>query len=96
MCVVCKVLTPDPCAQDEMGLGKTVQVLALVCYYKQVRGINTPSLVLVPASVLPNWQAEAAQWAPGLRILTYWGTAAERQATLRKQVGAWCVFVYYQ
>ncbi len=77
--------------QDEMGLGKTVQVLALVCYYKQVRTVATPSLVLVPASVLPNWQAEAALWAPALRVLTYCGPAAERQKTLCTRVGG-CVY----
>lgn len=73
-----------------MGLGKTVQVLALLCYLKQVRQETLPSLVLVPASVLPNWQAEAARWAPGLRVLTYWGTAREREHKLRRQVCCMC------
>lgn len=72
--------------QDEMGLGKTVQVLALLCYLKQVRQEARPSLVLVPASVLPNWEAEAARWAPDLRVLTYWGTAKHREEKLRRQV----------
>lgn len=69
-----------------MGLGKTVQVLALLCYLKEVRRETLPSLVLVPASVLPNWQAEAAQWAPDLRVLVYRGTAEERSTRLRREV----------
>lgn len=71
-----------------MGLGKTVQVLALLCYFKEVCKATQPSLVLVPASVLPNWQAEAARWAPDLRVLTYWGPAAEREQRLRREVGS--------
>jgi SNF2 family DNA or RNA helicase len=39
-----------------------------------------PALILCPASVLPNWAAEARRWAPGLRVLEYSGPAAHRDA----------------
>ena len=53
---------------DDMGLGKTVQTLALICHARQ-RSSGPPFLVVAPASVLSNWVAEAARFAPGLRVV---------------------------
>ncbi len=59
------------CLADDMGLGKTIQVLALLLISKQ-KGApqkNKPSLLIAPASLLANWAAEAARFAPSLRTL---------------------------
>ena len=40
------------------GLGKTIQVIALLAYLAESRGVPGPFLVAAPASVLPNWEAE--------------------------------------
>jgi superfamily II DNA or RNA helicase len=53
---------------DDMGLGKTVQTLALICHARQ-RNSDSPFLVVAPASVLSNWVAEAARFAPGLKVV---------------------------
>ena len=53
---------------DDMGLGKTVQTLALICHARQ-RDSGAPFLVVAPASVVSNWVAEAARFAPGLRVV---------------------------
>jgi non-specific serine/threonine protein kinase len=50
---------------DDMGLGKTVQVLALLESLRQNGGAKT--LLIIPASLLANWQKEAARFAPKLR-----------------------------
>jgi len=42
---------------DEMGLGKTVQVLAVMSHLRASNG-NIHALVIVPASLRDNWQAE--------------------------------------
>jgi superfamily II DNA or RNA helicase len=66
------------CLADDMGLGKTVVVLALLDARRQEREVagrtRTPSLVVVPRSVLFNWQQEAARFAPHLRVLDFSGT----------------------
>ncbi len=58
---------------DDMGLGKTVQTLAYLVGEQQAGRSQFPSLVVCPKSVLPNWAAEAARFAPSLRQLTLAG-----------------------
>lgn len=62
------------CLADDMGLGKTVQVLALLLYRRQKRSQSLPSLVVVPKSLVLNWQIEAERFAPTLQVLNYTGT----------------------
>ncbi len=57
---------------DDMGLGKTVQALALLLKSKKQDG-KKPTLVVVPASVVVNWQEEAQKFAPSLKVLDLTG-----------------------
>ncbi len=52
------------CLADDMGLGKTLQLIALLTLLE--RG---PHLLVVPASLVGNWQRELARFAPSLRVL---------------------------
>jgi len=54
---------------DDMGLGKTLQTLALVQHARNVLPNDPPFLVVAPASVVSNWQAEAAKFAPKLKVV---------------------------
>ena len=58
------------CLADDMGLGKTIQVLALLLCRRGAaeRAAGKPALLVVPASLLGNWRAEAARFAPSLRL----------------------------
>lgn len=59
---------------DDMGLGKTAQALAHLLIEQQAGRLDgRPALVVVPTSLVFNWQAEAARMAPGLRLLTLHG-----------------------
>jgi SNF2 family DNA or RNA helicase len=60
------------CLADDMGLGKTIQVIAFILHLQQKRGRNT-HLVVVPASLIFNWEAELEKFAPGLKLLTLHG-----------------------
>ncbi|RZL38357.1 MAG: DEAD/DEAH box helicase, partial [Rubrivivax sp.] len=63
---------------DDMGLGKTAQALAHIWAEKQAGRLDRPALVIVPTSLLFNWQQEAARIAPGLLVKTWHG--ADRAA----------------
>ncbi|KQM71122.1 DEAD/DEAH box helicase [Xylophilus sp. Leaf220] len=63
---------------DDMGLGKTAQALAHLLVEKQQGRADRPSLVVVPTSLVFNWQAEAARVAPQLKVLALQG--ADRHA----------------
>ena len=58
---------------DDMGLGKTAQALAHVLTEKNAGRLDLPVLVVLPTSLIFNWQAEARRMAPGLRLLTLQG-----------------------
>lgn len=58
---------------DDMGLGKTAQALAHVLAEKEAGRLKRPALVVLPTSLLFNWQAEAARMAPSLRVLALHG-----------------------
>ena len=58
---------------DEMGLGKTVQVVALLSSLIQDNPKVWPFLIVVPNATCANWRREIKKWAPGLRVVAYYG-----------------------
>jgi SNF2 family DNA or RNA helicase len=68
---------------DDMGLGKTVQALAWLQHLREMQGIG-PCLVICPASVVFNWNREAVQFTPGLKVLLL--TAGEHRHSLRQEI----------
>ncbi|VAW83287.1 Helicase, SNF2/RAD54 family [hydrothermal vent metagenome] len=56
------------CLADDMGLGKTMQVISLLLIIKKKK-TGIPSLLVLPASLLANWQTELSRFAPSLRCL---------------------------
>lgn len=53
------------CLADDMGLGKTVQMLALLSFDKG-KAVRRASLLVLPASLIANWEAEIRRFAPAL------------------------------
>ncbi len=56
---------------DDMGLGKTIQTIALLAvdYPK----LKTPSLIVMPKSLLFNWEREVQRFAPQITTATFYG-----------------------
>ena len=68
---------------DDMGLGKTVQAIALILSGKQEsKEALSPVLVVAPASVIYNWEAEIKKFAPELKVMVVTGSKPERRDLL--------------
>ena len=65
---------------DGMGLGKTVQIVAFILSQREA-GRRGTELVVVPATLIFNWQRELAVLAPSLRVLTLYGAGRNRSVS---------------
>ncbi|EGV64910.1 hypothetical protein CANTEDRAFT_121082 [Yamadazyma tenuis ATCC 10573] len=63
---------------DEMGLGKTIQTISLLSHLATEYHIWGPHLIIVPTSVMLNWEMEFKKFAPGFKVLTYYGSPQQR------------------
>ncbi len=58
------------CLADDMGLGKTIQIIDLLLLRKRAaKGERRTNLLVIPASLIGNWQQELARFAPSLAVL---------------------------
>ena len=64
---------------DEMGLGKTIQTIALFAYLAINKGNWGPHLIIVPTTIIVNWEIEFKKWCPSFKILSYFGSQKERK-----------------
>eukprot|EP00941_MAST-03F_sp_MAST-3F-sp1_P004239 g4239.t1 len=63
---------------DEMGLGKTIQTITLLAHLASSRAAWGPHLIIVPTSVIVNWEMEIKRWCPAFKVITYYGSVKER------------------
>ena len=78
---------------DDMGLGKTAQTIAHVVIEEAAGRLDRPALVVVPTSLVPNWTAELARFAPHLRVVVLYGL--DRHARRRDLTGTHVVITTY-
>ena len=64
---------------DEMGLGKTIMTISVLAYLACERGNWGPHLIVVPTTLLLNWEIEFKRWCPSFKVLTYYGSQKERK-----------------
>ncbi len=59
---------------DDMGLGKTIQILSAILYFKENNRLEDEStLIIVPPTLIPNWENEIRKFAPDLTYYIYHG-----------------------
>lgn len=73
---------------DDMGLGKTTQIVSRIVDYKmkeeddakrkETKKFGKATLVVCPASVVTQWQAEMKKMAPSLRVLAHHGASRSK------------------
>ncbi len=77
------------CLADDMGLGKTLQALAILA--SDYPGEKKPSLIVMPRSLLFNWNNEVEKFAPQLSKFTFYGSSRN----IDKAVKANLIFTTY-
>lgn len=78
------------CLADDMGLGKTLQALILL----RMRQHLGPALVVVPKSVVTNWQEEVARFAPELEVVVF-ENPSEREGLIQGAKAGQIILVNY-
>ena len=78
---------------DDMGLGKTAQTIAHIAIEEEAGRLDRPALVVVPTSLVPNWTAELARFAPHLRVAVLHGL--DRHERRRDLTGVHVVITTY-
>ena len=75
---------------DEMGLGKTITVLAfLLLLHNKNADAPLPVLLIVPASLVYNWEREIQSFAPDLSFVVYHGTGRKSKLRERESAQLW-------
>lgn len=72
------------CLADDMGLGKTLQTIAFIARVQP--SATKPTLIVMPRSLLFNWQSEFERFAPQIDVHTYYGPARDLTEALKHQV----------
>ena len=72
------------CLADDMGLGKTIQTISMLTYiYPKTK---KPTLIVMPRSLLFNWQNELQRFAPQLKVYTYYAASRVMSEAMTNQV----------
>lgn len=61
------------CLSDDMGVGKTIQALVFIQSLRESGHSQTADLIVMPKSLLTNWEREAARFTPNMRVLIHSG-----------------------
>ncbi len=74
------------CLADDMGLGKTIQAITFLAGLAEGTVPSSeperlPHLIVVPPSLLFNWESEIARFYPSFRVVTYAGQKRNRDFT---------------
>jgi len=77
------------CLADDMGLGKTVQVLGFLSIIKsdlqKTRNRNKASLLVIPASLISNWENEIKRFSPDTKFFVAHPSAGLRKNSPHKE-----------
>ena len=72
------------CLADDMGLGKTLQAISVLTRLHEKRG--TKSLVVMPKSLIYNWESEIKRFSPKLKVGIYYGNFRNREIIKKSSV----------
>ncbi|WP_286034202.1 DEAD/DEAH box helicase [Fusobacterium necrogenes] len=72
------------CLADDMGLGKTLQAISVLTRLHEEKGKK--SLVIMPKSLIYNWESEIKRFSPRLKVGIYYGNFRNRDIIKKNSV----------
>lgn len=72
------------CLADDMGLGKTLQIITLLAGIYPAQ--EKPTLIVMPRSLIFNWENEFKRFAPQLDVTTYYGNDRQLDESLKHNI----------
>ncbi len=66
------------CLADDMGLGKTLQVISFLKHLKNTKKPKCATLIILPTSLIFNWQEEVKKFAPTLKYIVHTGNKRDK------------------
>lgn len=70
---------------DEMGLGKTIQLISFITVLvKELQ--RGPFLIIVPQSLVSNWELEFQKWSPHLSVAALYGGKLQRSMIKKYEI----------
>ena len=73
------------CLADDMGLGKTLQIITFFKYLKDKKKTTNAHLIVVPTSLIFNWQEEIKKFCPTLKIFALIGGDRKKDTDIFKK-----------
>ena len=70
------------CLADDMGLGKTVEVISFLKKYHNTKDGHV-LLIIVPATLIANWQDEVNKFAPEMDVFVLRGSNVPKEGTYK-------------
>jgi superfamily II DNA or RNA helicase len=64
---------------DDMGLGKTLQTIAHLTSEKESGRLDCPCLIVMPTSLVGNWERELKKFSPSLKVVSWHGMRREQK-----------------
>ena len=74
------------CLADDMGLGKTLQTITMLTKVYKPHHTAGASLIVMPRSLLFNWQDELQKFAPQLTYYIYYGQQRDLAEAMKYQL----------
>lgn len=74
------------CLADDMGLGKTIQTIAMLSIVYSANPDTPASLIVMPRSLIFNWQQELQRFNPELSVYTYYSNSRDIDEARRHNI----------
>ena len=74
------------CLADDMGLGKTIQTICLLAHIYENKKNTATTLIVMPRTLLHNWENELKRFAPHLTYYIWYGQQRKMDKAIENNI----------